>query len=152
MQNQTLIQNKKARRDYEIIESFDAGIELFGFEVKALRTKKGRLEGGHVTVRGGEAFLLNFQLPPYQAPNTPESYDPERPRRLLLTKKEIDRLIGFEQQKGLTIIPLTVYNKGSLIKIEIAIAKGKKKHDKRETIKKRDVEREINRSLKHFNK
>jgi SsrA-binding protein len=148
MENSILIQNKKARRDYEFIEKYEAGIELFGFEVKALRAKMGRLEGAHITLRGGEAFLLNFQLPPYQAPNTPESYDPERPRRLLLTKKEISRLTGLERQNGLTIIPLTVYNKGSLIKLEIAVAKGKKKRDKRETIKKRDTEREIRRDLK----
>jgi SsrA-binding protein len=148
MENSILIQNKKAGRDYEFIEKYEAGIELHGFEVKALRAKKGRLEGAHITLRGGEAFLLNFQLTPYQAPNTPESYNPERPRRLLLTKKEISRLTGLERQKGLTIIPLTVYNKGSLIKLEIAVAKGKKKRDKRETIKKRDTEREIRRDLK----
>lgn len=144
----TLLKNKKARFDFEILEEFEAGIELFGFEVKALRAGKGNLSGSHVTVRGGEAYLLNFKLPPYQPQNTPESYDTERPRRLLLSKKEIFELAEKERQKGLTIAPLSVYNKNRLIKVKIGVARGKKKYDKRETLKRRQAEREIKRSLK----
>lgn len=143
----SLIQNKKAYFNYEIIEKYEAGIELFGFEVKSLKAGRGSLEGSHVTVRGQEAFVINMQIPPYQPANTPKEYDPLRNRRLLLTKKEIVSLAGAEGQKGLTIVPLSVYNKGRKLKIEIAIVRGKKKYDKRETIKKRDFERNEKRNL-----
>ena len=144
-----LIQNKKAYFNYEILEKIEAGIELLGFEVKSLKKGQGSLEGSHITVRGGEVFVINMQIPPYQPANTPKDYDPIRNRRLLLTKKEISDLAGAEGQKGLTIIPISVYNKGSKLKLEIAIVRGKKKYDKRETIKKRDTEREIRRDLKN---
>jgi SsrA-binding protein len=144
-----LIQNKKAYFNYEILEKMEAGIELLGFEVKSLKKGQGSLEGSHVTVRGNEVFIINMQIPPYQPANTPKDYNSTRNRRLLLTKKEISRLSGEENQKRLTIVPLSVYNKGRKIKIEIAIVHGKKKHDKRETIKKRDTEREIRRTLKN---
>lgn len=143
-----LIQNKKVRLNYNITETFEAGIELFGFEVKSLREKQGSLEGSHIIVRGNETFMIGATIPPYQPKNTPEKYDPARNRKLLLTKKEIARLLGYEKQKGLTIVPILVYNKGSKIKIEIGVAKGKKKYDKRESIKKKDTERDIKRSLK----
>lgn len=143
-----LIQNKKIHLNYEITETFEAGMELFGFEVKSLRSNQGSLKGAYVIIRGDEAFLIGATIPPYQPANTPEGYDPARNRRLLLTKKEISRLLGFEKQKGLTIVPISVYNKGSKIKIEIGVAKGKKKYDKRETIKKKDTERDLKRSLK----
>jgi SsrA-binding protein len=145
----SLIQNKKAHFNYEILEKYEAGIELLGFEVKSLKKSQGSLEGSHVIVRGSEAFVVNMQIPPYQPNNTPKDYDPLRNRRLLVTKKEMERLSGEESQKGLTIVPLSVYNKGRKLKIEIAIVRGKKKYDKRETIKKRDVEREIRRDLKN---
>jgi SsrA-binding protein len=144
-----LIQNRKAYFNYEILEKIEAGIELLGFEVKSLKNGQGSLEGAHVTVRGSEAFVINMQIPPYQPANTPKEYDPLRNRRLLLTKKEISDLAGAEGQKGLTIVPISVYNKGRKLKIEIAIVRGKKKYDKRETIKKRDTEREIRRDLKN---
>lgn len=140
-----LIQNKKAHFNYEILEKIEAGIELLGFEVKSLKNGQGSLEGSHVTVRGNEAFVVNMQIPPYQPGNTPKEYDPLRIRRLLLTKKEIERFGKEEAQKGLTIVPISVYNKGSKIKVEIAVVRGKKKFDKRETIKKRDTERELRR-------
>jgi SsrA-binding protein len=143
-----LIQNKKAHFNYEILEKIEAGIELLGFEVKSLKKGQGSLEGSHITVRGNEVFIINMQIPPYQPTNTPKDYDPTRNRRLLLTKKEISRLSGEENQKGLTIVPLSVYNKGRKLKLEIAIVRGEKKYDKRETIKRRDVEREIRRDLK----
>jgi len=143
-----LILNKKVKFNYEILERFVAGLELFGYEVKSIRGKQGSLEGAYVIVRGGEVFLIGATIPPYQAANTPESYDPARNRRLLLTKKEISKLLGFEKQKGLTIVPISVYSKNRKLKLELGIARGKKKYDKREIIKKRDTERDIRRNLK----
>ena len=143
-----LVQNKKVYFDYEILEKFTAGIELLGFEVKSLREKQGSLLGAYVSVRGGEAYLMHANIPPFQAGNTPNDYDPVRNRRLLLTKKEIAMLALNESKKGLTIIPVSVYNHGRKIKLEIAIARGKKKFDKRETLKKRSAEREIRREMK----
>jgi len=145
----SLIQNKKAYFNYEVLEKIEAGIELLGFEVKSLKKGQGSLEGSHIIVRGGEVFVINMQIPPYQPANTPKDYDPACSRRLLLTKKEIENLGKMEEQKGLTIVPLSVYNKGRKLKVEIAIVRGKKKYDKRETIKKRDTEREIRRTLKN---
>lgn len=144
----SLIDNKKAGFNYEILEKFEAGLELFGFEVKSIRAKHGSLEGSYVILRNGEAFLVNSSIPPYQVDNTPKEYDPYRVRKLLLNKKEIDTLSDSENTKGLTIVPLSLYNKGTKIKVSIAIARGKKKADKRETIKKRDTDREIRRTLK----
>ncbi|MEK7613039.1 MAG: SsrA-binding protein SmpB [Patescibacteria group bacterium] len=143
-----LIEHKKARLNYEVLEEFEAGIELLGHEVKALRQKLGQLEGAHVIIRGGEAYIVGMHIPPYQAANTPKGYDPDRSRRLLLTKKELAELAGFERQKGLTIVPLWVYNKGSKLKLKIAAARGRKKFDKREVLKRRDTEREMRRTLK----
>jgi len=144
----SLIQNKKVYLNYEIQETFSAGVELFGFEVKSLRKKQGSLEGAYIIARGNEVFLIGATIPPYQPTNTPDNYDPARNRKLLLTKKEIERLSSFEKQKGLTIVPISVYNKGIKIKIEIGVAKGKKKYDKRESIKKKDTERDLKRILK----
>jgi len=144
----SLVQNKKAYFNYEILEKFEAGIELLGFEVKALKNGQASLEGSHVTIRGNEAFVTGMHISPYQPKNTPKEYEPVRNRRLLLTKKEIDKLGGAEKQKGLTIVPLSVYNKGRKLKVELAIVRGKKQFDKRETIKKRDTERELRRNLK----
>ena len=144
----SLIQNKKVYLNYEIQETFNAGVELFGFEVKSLRKKQGSLEGAYIIARGNEVFLIGATIPPYQPTNTPDNYDLARNRKLLLTKKEIERLSSFEKQKGLTIVPISVYNKGIKIKIEIGVAKGKKKYDKRESIKKKDTERDLKRILK----
>lgn len=143
-----LVSNKKAYFNYEIQEKLEAGIELAGFEVKALKGGRGSLDGAYVILRGNEAFLVNMHVPPYQPKNTPESYDPYRARRLLLHKREIEKLIGTEKQKGLTIVPLSLYASDGKIKADIAIVRGKKKHDKREDIKRRDLEREIGRKLK----
>lgn len=142
------LENKKTRFDYELLERFEAGIELRGFEVKALREGRGSLEGAHVTVRGGEAFLIGMTIPPYQSGNTPASYDPVRHRRLLLNKKELSQLAMLESQKGLTIVPVSVYNRGEKLKVEIAVARGKKKYDKREVTKSRETKRHIERTLK----
>ena len=145
----SLIQNKKAYFDYEILEKIEAGIELLGFEVKSLKKGQGSLLGSHITIRGNEAYVVSMNIPPYQPANTPKDYDPLRNRRLLLTKKEIEQLSKEEKTKGLTIIPLSVYNKGRKLKLDIAVVKGKKKFDERESIKKRDTDREIRRDLKN---
>jgi SsrA-binding protein len=143
-----LIEHKRVRFDYEILNTFEAGMELLGGEVKSLRAHHGKLEGAHVTVRGKEAFLVGMEIPPYQAQPVSEGYEAQRNRRLLLNKAELQELEEAEETKGLTIVPIAVYNKGRVIKISIAIAKGKKKGDKRETIKKREAEREIARAMK----
>lgn len=143
-----LIENRKVRHDYEILERFEAGIELFGFEVKALRSGRGALDGAYVIVRGNEAYLVGMQIPPYQPTNTPEAYDPLRARRLLLSRKEIALFADQEKQKGLTIVPESVYNKKRYIKVSLALVRGKKQRDKRETLKRREADRDIRRTLK----
>jgi SsrA-binding protein len=142
------IQNKKASFDYDILEDYEAGIELHGYEVKSVRAKHGKLEGAHVTIRGSEAFLIGANIPAFQPANAPKNYDPARNRKLLLNKKEIAKLGGNESERGLTIVPISMYNKGRLIKVKIAVARGKKKFDKRETLKRRDTEREVRREMK----
>ncbi|MEK7564257.1 MAG: SsrA-binding protein SmpB [Patescibacteria group bacterium] len=141
-------QSRKARFDYEILDKYEAGIELLGSEVKSVRGGRMSLDGAFIIVRGGEAFLINANVPPYQVNNTKEDYDPLRNKKLLLTKKELGELAGSEKNKSLTIVPLSVYNKGRKIKLEIALAKGKKKFDKRESIKKRETNRNIDREYK----
>lgn len=143
-----LIQNKKAKRDYTLLKEFEAGLELFGHEVKALREGKGNLAGSRVVVRGGEAYLVGATISAYQPANTPESYDTERARKLLLTKKEIAEIATAEEQKGLTVIPISLYNKGRFLKLSLAIARGQKKHDKRERLKERESKKKIERTLK----
>ena len=144
-----LIENKKARLHYELMDDYEAGLDLRGFEVASLRARHGSLEGSHVVIRGGEAFLVGATIPPYQPNNTPPTYDPGRARRLLLSKKHIGTLAGREKQKGLTIVPISVYNKGRFLKLKIAVARGKKKYDKREAIKAREDKRRIARTLKN---
>ena len=144
----TKVTNVKVRFDYEILEKFTAGIELLGHEVKSVRAGKISLVGSYVVVRGAEAFLAGADIAPYQSKNMPAEYDSLRPRKLLLTKREIAELQSAEQTKGLTVVPLSVYNKGRFLKVDIAIARGKKKFDKRQAIKKRDTDREIRRTLK----
>lgn len=145
---QILINNKKAYFNYEILEKYVAGIELFGFEVKSIKAGQGSLEGAYITIRGGEAYLIGANIPAFQAKNTPESYGPIRNRRILLTKKEIGELALIEAKKGQTIVALAMYNAGGKIKVEIGVARGKKQFDKREAIKKRDTEREMRREMK----
>lgn len=142
------IRNKKAAFNYELLDSMEAGIELFGHEVKAIRGGHGNLEGSYIIVRGNEAYLIGALISPYQQTNTPDSYDERRNRRLLLHKKEIQKISEIGKGTGQTIIPIALYAKGRVIKLEIAIAKGKKKIDKRNTIQKRESSREIHRELK----
>ena len=144
---QDLAVNRTASYDYEILNTLEAGIELFGFEVKAIKTGHINLTGSFAIIRDGQAVLLNAMIPAHQPKNAPKNYEPTRTRRLLLHKKEIRELIGKTAQKGLTMVPLKVYNRRGRIKILIGLARNKQKRDKRETIKKRDIAREVRRTL-----
>jgi SsrA-binding protein len=138
-----LIDNKKLGLTYSVSETIQAGIELFGFEVKSLRKKLGSLEGARIIVRGGEAFVVGMYIPAYQPANTPKDYDEHRTRRLLLNKKELDYLGGIEHTKTLTLIPSSLYLSNRLIKCTVAVCKRKQAHDKRELIKKDIARREL---------
>lgn len=143
-----ITKNKKAYFNYEILEKLMAGISLIGQEVKSIKSGRISLKATYVILKNEEAFLIGANIPPYQPKNAPKDYNPERSRKLLLKKSEIKYLIGKTKQKGLTIVPLRVYNIRGKIKIEIGLVKGKKKFDKRRIIKKRETEREIRRILK----
>ena len=145
-----LVENKKAHFHYEILDKYEAGVELLGTEVKSLRNKQGSLDGAHISIRGNEAYLLNSFIPPYQPANAPADYDPNRARRLLLTKKEIAEMIGQEKTRGLTLVAISMYNKGKYVKLLFGLGRIKKKYDKREDIKKRDSKRDIERTLKNY--
>lgn len=140
--------NRRATFDYEILETYEAGIELLGFEVKSIKAGRANLAGAFVVIKNNEAVLLSADIPPYQAKNTPAGYDPIRSRKLLLHKSEIKELVGKSAQKGLTLVPLRVYNKGPRVKLEFGLARHKKKYDKREKIREREDKRKINRALK----
>ena len=140
--------HRKARFDYEILSTLEAGIELFGHEVPSVRAGQVTLEGSYVIVRGGEAYLTNASIKPYQMKNTPEDYDPMRVRRLLLNKSQIAEIADATDRDGLTVVPISMYNKGKVVKVELGIARGKKKGDKRETMKRRESDREIRREMK----
>ncbi len=143
-----LAENRKARYDYEILEKFEAGMVLAGYEVKSIKLGRVSLGGSYVIFKDEEPFLLNANISPYQPKNTPKDYDPTRLRKLLLNKDEIRYLIGKSQQKGLTIVPLRMYTKGGKIKLEVGVARGMKKASKKEILKKKDIDREIDRELK----
>ena len=140
--------NRKALFDYEILETYEAGIELRGFEVKSVRAGHMQIAGAFVHIRRDEAWLVNTSIPPYQNANTPSDYDPARPRRLLLHRRELTELIGKSSQKGLTLSVLRVYAKGPRIKVAFGLARRKKRHDKRERIREREDARKIDRALK----
>lgn len=140
--------NRRAHFDYEILETYEAGLVLFGFEVKAAKAGRMAIAGTFAVIRNNEAWLIGATITPLQPKNVPLSYDPARSRRLLLHKKEINTLIGAAAQKGLTIVPLKVYTKRNHIKLLIGLARHKKKEDKRETIKKRESLREMEREAK----
>lgn len=143
------IQNRKARFNFEILETLEAGLVLLGQEVKSIRHGKGKLDGAYVIIRGGEAYLVGSSISPFQPINTPKNYDPERPRKLLFSKKQLVQLEQKTETERLTVIPLRLYNAGRNIKLEVAIARGKKQHDKRESLKERDSKRDIQRTLKN---
>jgi len=140
-----LSENKKAHFDYEILEKFEAGLVLIGTEVKSIKEGHISLIGSYVVFKQGEPYLTGSKIPAYQPKNAPAGYNPERLRKLLLNKKEINELLGRSKEKGFSMIPLKVYTKDGRIKLEFGLAKGKKKYDKKEKIKKRDIEREMQR-------
>ena len=141
--------NKKARHSYEILETIEAGIMLGGPEVKSLRNGGGNIKDSYAVIKNFEAYIHNFHISPYTQANI-FNYEPRRPRKLLLHKREILRLSGKVKEKGLTLIPLSIYLKGNLIKVEVGLAKGKQVHNKKEAIKERDVKREIAREVKSW--
>ncbi len=146
-----IAQNRKARHDYFIEETYEAGIVLTGTEVKSIRLGKVNLKDSYATIRDGEVFLHNMHISPYEKGNI-FNRDPLRTRKLLLHKREINKLIGYIQQKGLTLIPLKIYLKRGLVKVELAVARGKKLYDKRQDAAKRDARREIERAFRERQK
>jgi SsrA-binding protein len=140
--------NKQAAYRYHLLERWEAGLVLTGTEVKSLRGGKAQLKDGYASVRDGEVWLHNVHIPPY-APATRENHEPERDRKLLMHRSEIDRLIGKTREKGLTIVPTRLYFKGSHAKVEIALARGKDVGDKRHAIKERELKREMERAVRH---
>lgn len=144
----TIAQNKKAFHDYFVDEEFEAGIELFGTEVKSVRQGKVNLKDSYVSLKTGEAILIGMHISPYEQGNI-FNREPLRSRRLLLHRREINRLIGLTQQEGYTLIPLRVYLKGQLVKVSIGLCRGKKNYDKRQDIARRDAKRDMERALKN---
>jgi SsrA-binding protein len=139
--------NRQARHRYHLLDKWEAGLVLTGTEAKSLRDGKAQLKDGYAAVRDGEVWLHNVHIPPY-APAARENHEPERPRKLLLHRREIERLIGRTREKGLTIVPTRLYFSGGRAKVEIALAKGKDVGDKRATIKERELKREMDRGLR----
>ena len=142
--------NRQARFRYEILETYEAGVELKGTEVKSIRQGKANLQDGYALIRNGEAWLLNVHISAYQKATDFFNHDPRRTRRLLLHKKEIRKLIGKVEQEGLTLVPLKMYFKRGFVKITIALGKGKKLHDKRESLKERQDKRDMARAMKRY--
>ena len=144
-----LSKNKRAYFDYDILEKIEVGIELLGFEVKAAQAGKIDLSGSYARIKDEQALLVGASISPYQPKNTPAEYEPGRDRRLLLTKKELKALSGKHKEAGLTVVPLRAYIKGRLVKVELGLARSKKKWDKREAIKRRESDTEIRRTFKN---
>ena len=142
-----IARNRKARYDYEVLDSFETGIVLQGTEVKSLRAGKANLKDGYAAVQAGEVYLHNVHISPYE-PGTTYNHEPERVRKLLLHRWEIRRLIGKTQQQGLTLVPLSLYFKRGKAKVELAVVRGKKQYDKRETMAQRQSDRDVQRALK----
>lgn len=144
-----IAQNKKARHDYTIVDTIEAGIVLQGTEIKSIRNSRINLKDGFVRIRNGEAFLVNVHISPYEQGNI-FNHNPLRTRKLLLHKKQIDKLYGEMKQQGMSIVPLKVYLKDGYAKVLIGLAKGKKQYDKRESLKRKDQERQIARAMKNY--
>jgi SsrA-binding protein len=142
-----VISNRKARHEYHILETFEAGIALLGTEVKSLRKGEANLQDSYAQVKNGELWLMNMHISPYEKGNI-NNHEPKRARRLLMQKKQIRKLVGSVREKGLALIPLSVYFNGPYAKVELALAQGKKQYDKREAIAKRDAKRDMDRRLK----
>jgi SsrA-binding protein len=151
----TIAYNKRANFDYEILEKFEAGLVLRGHEVKSVRTGHVSLKGSYITFKNQskigklpEAFLINAHISLYKHAGRMDGYDPLRSRKILLKKREIEKLMGKKKEQGLTLVPIKIYTKQSLLKLEFGIGRGKKKYDKREDIKKKDIERSTRRLMK----
>jgi len=151
MNVKTVTENRKARHEYHIMETFEAGIALFGTEVKSLRAGKANLQDSYARVENAELMLYNMHISPYEQGNQ-FNHEPKRTRRLLMHKFEIVRLLGKTREKGLALIPLKVYFKNGLAKVEIALAKGKKLYDRRDDIAAKDAQRDIDRAMKERSK
>jgi SsrA-binding protein len=144
----TYLKNKMAGFNYEVLDKYEAGISLLGTEVKSIKLNQGSLKESYVIIEDSELFLVKAHIPAFQPGNTAVGYDPYQKRKLLLSKKEIAEIVKKKHEAGLTVIPISMYSKGNKIKLSIALARGKKKHDKRESIKKRDIERDLGRTFK----
>ena len=144
-----LLKNKKYGMSYETLEKFEAGISLRGFEVKSLKDHQGSISESYVSIKNGEAWLLGAHIPAYQPKNTPDGFNPYQDRRLLLSKKQLVELADKVKKANLTIMPISLYNNGVKIKVELALARGKKKFDHRLSIKKKDIEKDLGRRLKN---
>lgn len=142
--------NRQARYLYEILETYEAGIQLTGTEVKSIRAGKANLQDGYALLRDGEAWLINVHISPYNASGQYFNHEPRRTRKLLLHRMEIRKLIGKVEQQGLTLVPLKMYLKRGWVKITIALVRGKKLHDKREDIKRRQDQRDMQRAMKNY--
>src|SRR5919205_104277 len=139
--------NRQASYRYHLLDKWEAGLVLQGTEVKALRDGKAQIKDGYATIKDGEVWLYNVHIPPY-GPATRDNHEPERPRKLLMHRREIERLIGKTKEKGLTLVPTRLYFKGPRAKVEIALARGKDVGDKRQAIKERELKREMERSFR----
>lgn len=144
----SLASNRKAFHDYSIEDTIEAGLVLAGHEVKSVKTGQASLAGAYVTIRAGEGFLRNAYIGKYKQASNLEGHDESRERKLLLHKKEIERLVIKTKEKGLTLIPLELYTKKGLIKLKVGLAKGKKQFDKRESIKKKELKRNLDRTIR----
>ena len=147
MGEKTLVSNRRARREYFIEDTYEAGIVLKGSEIKSIRAGRANLQDSYVTIRNGEAWLINSHVSPYKQASI-ENHEPKRDRKLLLNRREINRLVGKVQAKGYTIVPLRLYLKNNRAKVEIALAKGKKLYDKRADLAKRQAQRDIERAMR----
>lgn len=142
--------NRQARHEYEILETFETGLELLGSEVKSIRQGKVNLKDGFALIREGEIWLHNVHISPHETTNKAYNHDAKRTRKLLMRRDEIRKLIGKVEQQGLTLVPLKLYLKRGWIKLNLALVRGKKLHDKRESLKRREAKREIDRAMKQF--
>lgn len=150
--NKVLAQNKKASHDYFIEDTYEAGMVLTGTEIKSLRMGKANISDSFATIRGGEAFIHNMHISPFEQGNRHNPTDPTRARKLLLHKEQINKLIGHTKQEGYTLVPLKVYVRNGYAKLLIGLGRGKKNYDKRETAAKRDADRQIQRALREKQK
>ena len=147
----SVVDNRRARHEYHIKENYEAGMVLVGTEVKSLRMGKGNLQDAYAVVKGGEVWVNNFHISPYEKGNQ-FNHDPLRPKKLLLNRREINRLTGLQKEKGYTLIPMKIYFKNGRAKVDLAVAVGKKLYDKRDDLADRDAKRDMERVLKERSK